>query len=134
MLALLSRLPRLITIEYVNDATSAPTEIHSLALQLGALSDVLKKLEGLLRSGSIEDTLFDHDSGLCLVLQSCQKQLESLYKKLNRKDAKDKSKIHTSIERMKWPLEKKGVVEATRRLYECFQAFHFCLTIANWYV
>jgi Fungal N-terminal domain of STAND proteins len=121
-----------VTTTYVSDVQSAQTEINSLALQLSALSDVLQKLQELLRSGSIDGTFFQPGSGLCLVLQSCQKQLESLYKKLDRKNDKGRTKVSASIQRLKWPLEKKESVEATRRLYEWSQTFHFCLTIANW--
>ena len=123
-----------ITTEYVDAVASAPTEIKQLDLQLRTLSDVLEKLKNLLSGGSIDDTLFDPGSGLCLVLQSCQEQLQSLFKKLSRRGAKDKNKFHSSFQKMKWPLDKKEVVEATRRLYECSQAFHFCLTIDNWYL
>jgi hypothetical protein len=122
-----------ITTEYIDGVASAPTEICQLDLQLHALSDTLKMLEDLLRSDSIDDTLFDPASGLGLVLRSCQKQLESLLKKLSRRDGTASSKISSSLGRMKWPFEKKEVVETTRRLHECCQVFHFCLTMDNWY-
>jgi hypothetical protein len=123
-----------VTTEYVDGVVSAPAEIHDLDLQLRALGDTLKKLQDLLSSGAIDGTLFDPGSGLCLVLQSCQKQLEGLFKKLSKRGAKDTNIIDSSLKRIRWPLEKKEVVEATRRLYECSQAFHFCLTIENWYL
>jgi hypothetical protein len=123
-----------ITTTYIGDVHYAQTEINNLVLQLSTLSEVLQKLHELLRSGAIEDTFFQPGSGLCLVLQSCQKQLESLYKKLYRKNDKERTKLSASIQRLKWPLEKNECVEATRRLYERSQTFHFCLTIANWYV
>jgi hypothetical protein len=122
-----------VTTDYIRDAASAPTEICNLEAQLNALSQVLKSLADLLRSPDMENKLFDSGSGLPLILQSCQAQLEKLYKKLHGKNVNDKGRFYRSVERMRWPLEKKDVVETTRRLFECSQAFHFCLEIGNWY-
>lgn len=122
-----------VTTEYVDGVASAPAEVCRLNLQLRALSDTLKKLQDLLGSDSIDGVLFDSNSGLCLVLESCRNQLSSLFKKLSKRAGKDTNMIHSSLNRMKWPLEKKEVVEATSRLYECSQVFHFCLTMDNWY-
>jgi hypothetical protein len=122
-----------ITTEYIDGVASAPVEICQLNFQLCALSNTLKKFQDLLSSGSIDDTLFDPGSGLCLVLQGCQRQLETFFQKLSGRHGKDNIKITTSIERMKWPFEKKDVIETTRRLHECSQVFLFCLTIDNWY-
>jgi hypothetical protein len=121
-----------ITGEYVGSAKSAPKEVQDLAFQTDALSDVLKKLVEFLRSDATEHVVFQPNSGLHLVLKRCETQLGSLCKKLKGLNASNKTKLSSALNRLSWPLEKKECVETTRRLHECAQTFHFCLTIANW--
>jgi hypothetical protein len=123
-----------ITKEYVSSATQAHKEAEDLARQTEALSDVLKKLVEFLRSDAVKDISFEPNSGLNLALGCCQTQLESLYKKLKKQNAQDKNKLVAVWDRLMWPLDKKDCVEIIRRLQECAQTFHFCLTITNWCV
>ena len=119
---------------YIDDVEAAPEEIRNLAHQLGALAEVLNQLGDLLRSGAIDGTNFGPKSSLCIVRQSCEKQLQVLYKRLNEKSTKSKNKIQSSLDRLKWPLEKKEAKEVTRRLHECSQTFQFCLNVDQWCV
>jgi hypothetical protein len=123
-----------ITKEYVSSATHAQKEAEDLARQTEALSEVLKKLVEFLRSAAVNDISFEPNSGLNLALGCCQMQLESLYKKLKKQNAQDKNKLVTVWDKLMWPLDKKDCVEIIRRLQECAQTFHFCLTISNWWV
>jgi hypothetical protein len=107
-----------ITKEYISSATQARKEVEDLARQTEALSDVLKKLVKFLRSDDVKDISFEPNSGLHLALGCCQKQLENLFKKLNRQNAQDKNKLMSAWDRLIWPLDKKDCVEIIRRLQE----------------
>lgn len=142
-----------VTEEYISHASSAPKEIQDLNIQLKALADVWEKLDTFLKGNAAAKLHFQPTSGLYLLLKSCLTQLESLQKKLGangqrreangqKREAKGPTKETPEAEgrtkklsirqRLLWPLKANECVETTRRLYECSQAFQFCLVISNW--
>lgn len=120
--------------KYISGVKSTPKEVDDLIFQTNALGYVLEKLREFLRNDAAEHIIFQPNSGLSLILKSCEKQLESLYKKLQVFKETDKSRFMSVLDRLIWPLDKQECVEAIRCLHECTQTFHFCLTMANWFV
>ncbi|PGH07088.1 hypothetical protein AJ79_06366 [Helicocarpus griseus UAMH5409] len=118
-----------ITTLYIREVKSAPQEIIDLSIETTALSDVLQRLEAFLQTEVKDSILFEPKSGLALVLEHCRVQLDTLCKKVNGLNCPDKGRLATPWGKLKWPLDRKECLETARRLHECTQTFHFCLSL-----
>lgn len=123
-----------VTTRYINGVKSAPQEIIDLSIQTKALSNVLERLEAFLQNDVEDRVLFQPESSLSLVLEHCRVQLEGLSKQLEVLNRPDKGKLSYSLDKLKWPLNRKQCLETARRLHEYTQTFHFCLSLNHWLV
>jgi hypothetical protein len=116
---------------YIGGVKSAPEDAHKLLTEVTSLCYILEKLVRFLRKdykGNSEST-----SALVVVIRSCQKEIEDLYKKLEKLQTPN-TKVAGIIERIKWPLKMEEYQGTLANLHRFAQTFQFSLTIANWYV
>lgn len=102
--------------EYIGAVKEAESEIKKLTDELGALSKVLKILEGL------------NSTTLCELkdpLQGCTSELKTLQSKLS---AKPKGRFRTWAKRLKWPLQEKETLHVISQIERFKSLFTLALT------
>lgn len=111
---------------YVSHVKSAPEEIEGLKQQLEALAAVWDHFQSFISGNEAAKVHFRPESALQNLILSCMFELRALHEKLTNKQRKPS--LSTQL---KWPLATKECLETIRRLYQCQQAFQFCLDITH---
>jgi hypothetical protein len=119
---------------YVDDVHSATGDSRDLYAELTALHQVLEKLVAFLRGDGARSGLsFKNTSVLSSAISVCEEKIKELYKKFDKwQDAQD-SKMTRLKEKLRWPLQKEDCEKSIRFLRRFTQTFQFSLTIDNWY-
>lgn len=117
--------------EYYSSAKNASKDIKNVQNELEALSDVLKRLEYMLRNDREVKAFsaFSSSSVLVTALQACHEQIKEISAKL-------KSSKHGSDcriwERLKWPFSEKDVKKMLDAIRRFTLTFQFSLTVDGW--
>lgn len=114
---------------YISDVKSARKDSQGMIKEVDNLCHVLDQLVQFLRNDAKRN--FEPTSALRLVINSCQEQIEDLYKRLG-KIGRVQNKAVEIIERMKWPFRKDEYQGIVAKLHRFTQTFQFSLQISNW--
>jgi hypothetical protein len=115
---------------YVNDVKDAPQEASELNTKATILSDVLEKLIEILRSDDVEATTFDDQSLLFLVVKSCDRHMNFVYKKIAK--LRNTDKVKALMGRVLWPFQKDACLQSIETLHQYAQTLQHLLVVSNW--
>jgi hypothetical protein len=122
--------------DYVDGVQSAPDEVQSLLLEVGAFCQVLEDFGGFLQKDDLKGRIFEDSSVLRKAIKACECQLKELHGKLaDLSDAcSSTKKLAGWVARMKWPLKKDELQETVVRLQRFAEIFQFWMKMKNQYV
>lgn len=117
---------------YISDVKSAPEDAQNILTKVESLCYVLEQLVQFLRKDAKTLGKFESTSALCMVINSCQAQVQDLYQKLEQLQIRSDSKVKGFIDRVKWPFRTEEYQSTVATLHQFVQIFQFSLQISNW--
>lgn len=103
-------------------------KLPSLILK-SILSHVLETLVDILRSDDAEATTFDEQSLLFSVVNSCERHVKFVYKKIAK--LRDPDKVKALMGRFSWSFQKDACLHSINTLHRYTQTLQHLLVLSN---
>lgn len=116
-----------ITRNYVRGVRRTSKDVEEFLQELAALVKILRQLDKLLKSYTIDEVNFDETSVLFLTHDACRKELTAIRSKLL-----SRNRGHRILRALTWPFVKKEHQRTIAGIHRWAQTFQFALTIDGW--